>query len=221
MADATWTYDISSRRYRNAQTGRYLSAASSIELRDDVVTRLRSDAEALARRLADQDLTVQQWEAEMQRAVSSANTVQWAFGRGGRHAMTDDDLAALADLIRSQHQYLRAFAEDAAAGKLSEAQIAARSKLYYASSVQAYERGRAAAWNVVPPHVPGDGSTPCGANCKCAISYRETDDTVELRWKLQSGESCSGCKRRARDWSPLVIAKTTEGRTARLWRAVA
>lgn len=218
---AEWEFDAPSRRYRNKTTGRYLSASSSVELRDDVVTRLRSEADTLARKLADQAIDVQTWEREMQRAIREVNAVQWAFGRGGRNAMTDDGRSALADLIRAQHEYLRAFAEDVAAGNLSEAQIAARAKLYHGSSVQAYEQGKASAWGVSLPHHPGDGSTPCKSSCRCYVTYADKPDEVHVTWHISAGEVCSGCKGRARTWAPLVIAKSSDGRMARLFRAVA
>lgn len=218
-----WQYDArpSVRRFRDVATGRFLSASKAIDLRDGFQERRRADVATLTRQLADQSLSVQDWERQMSDAIRQLHTAQYALGRGGINAMTAGDWDAAAALVEEQRRYLRDFARDVAAGNLSEAQIAARAKLYYSASVGTYERGRAAAWNVVPPHVPGDGSTACGVNCRCTITYRETDTSVELRWKLQSGESCSGCKSRATSWSPLVMAKPSDGRAARLYRAVA
>lgn len=218
---AEWEWDAKSRRYRNVDTGRYLSASSSIDLRDDVVNRLKSEADALARRLASEEIAVQDWESAMQRNIREVNGVQWAFGRGGRYAMGTEDRAALADLIRGQYDYLRAFAEQIAAGTLSEAQIAARARLYYQSSTQAYEQGHAAAWNVSLPHYPADGSTVCKSACRCRWDIRESGDEIHATWRLQSGESCSTCKSYARAYAPLVIAKSGDGRMARLFRMVA
>lgn len=218
---ANWEWNEASHRYRNLSTGRYLSAAASIELRDDMVTRLRSEADTLARRLATQELTVQQWETEMQRAVREIQTVQYAFGRGGRNAMTDVDRQILADLIRDQYTYLRGFAQDVAAGTLSEAQIVARAKLYHGSSVRAYEHGKAASWGVQLPHYPADGSTPCKSACRCRWDIADRGDTIEATWKRSASESCSGCVAYASAYAPLVIAKSNDGRIARLWRMVA
>jgi hypothetical protein len=216
-----WEYDEASHRYRDTKTGRFLSPASAVDLRDDFQARRRVDLVNLTGRLADEEITVQQWETEMQSLVRQVHGVEYAFGRGGRNAMTDAELAELADLVKTQHGFLRQFAQDVASGKLSEAQIAARANLYYASSVQAYERGRAAGFGVQPPHVPGDGSTPCGANCRCFLTYVETADEVHITWHKTANESCSGCKNRAASWKPLVIAKSTDGRIARLYRRVA
>lgn len=218
---AEWTFDTKSRRYRNLTTGRYLSAASSIELRDDAVVRLRRDTADLTRQLADREIAVQAWESAMQANVREVNVLQFAFGRGGRNAMTDTDRASLAEIIDGQNAYLRAFAQDVAAGQLSEAQITARAKLYYGSSVAAYERGRSGAFGVSLPAYPADGGTACKSACRCRWQLVDKGDEIHATWKLQAGESCSGCKRRASQWSPLVVVKSSDGRAARLFRLVA
>jgi hypothetical protein len=221
VPDSPWRYDVGTHRFRDSRTGRFLSASKAVDLRDGFQDRRRADVDALVRQLADQDITVQQWEAEMTQALRELFTAQFAFGRGGLNAMTADDYAAADALVESQRTYLRAFAEDVAAGKLSEAQIGARAKLYYGSSTQAYEHGRAAAFGVHPPHVPGDGSTPCLSQCRCFLTYVDKPDEVHVTWHKTANESCSGCKGRASSWVPLVIAKSSDGRIARLWRAVA
>jgi hypothetical protein len=221
MPDTRWRYDASSKRYRDSTTGRYISASTAVDLRDGFQDRRRADVDALVRRLADHDLTVQQWEAETTQAIRELFHVQYALGRGGLNAMTDADHAAADAMVEVQRQYLRAFAQDVAAGSMSEAQIGARAKLYYGSSVQAYERGRASAWSVSLPAYPSDGGTPCKSACRCRWDLVDKGDEIHASWRLQSGESCSGCKGRAASWSPLVIAKPSGGRMARLYRAVA
>jgi hypothetical protein len=223
-ADETpWQWDTASRRYRNRDTGRYLSAASSKALRDDLVGRLARDTETLARRLTGGDLSLPAWEKLMQRQVKDAHTVQWAFGRGGRNVMTERDREDLAALVRGQWQYLRGFSEAIAGGTLSEAQIVARANLYPAASVQAYERGRASAWDVILPAHPSDGSTQCMTNCRCAWSLREreSDHAVLATWRLGSAEHCADCTRRARQWAPLVLHRAERSQTARVTRLVA
>lgn len=218
---AEWTYSRSARRFRDAATGRFLSASKAIDLRDGFQERRRSDVAALTRQLADQSLSVQDWERQLAQAIREIHTAQFAFGRGGLNAMTPADWAAAADLVETQRAYLRGFARDVAAGLLSEAQITARAKLYYGSSVHAYERGRASAFGVSLPAYPADGSTPCKSSCRCRWQLADKGDEIHATWKLQAGESCSGCKSRAASWSPLVISKASDGRTARLFRLVA
>lgn len=223
MADDRWEWDAPSRRYRDTTTGRYLSAASSRKLRDDLVTRLGQENQGLARKLASGDLTLPAWEKAMQTQVRDAHTVQWAFGRGGRNAMTEHDLTDLNGLVRGQWGYLRGFTEAIAGGTLSEAQVSARAALYTSASVQAYERGRAAAWDVILPAHPGDGSTACKSNCRCFWRLTEKADGSEVHatWTLGGAEHCADCKSRARRWAPLVIARPVEDRLVHLLRPVA
>lgn len=223
MADSPWQYDArpSVRRFRDTRTGRFLAASKAIDIRDGFVERRRADAEALTRQLADQSITVQEWERQMTEAIRQLHTAQYALGRGGLNAMTPADWDAAAALVEEQRRYLRDFARDVAAGNLSEAQIAARAKLYYGSSVAAYERGRASAFGVALPAYPGDGSTVCKSSCRCYWQLAEKDDTVEATWKRSASESCSTCKTRAAAWSPLAIARPARGRIAQLLRVVA
>jgi len=223
MADE-WEWSETSRRYRDLTTGRYLSPASALTLRNDVVSRLEGDMTSLARQLAAREISVQDWQIGMAANVKEVNALQMAFGRGGTNAMQPADRAALADIVTAQQEYLRSFAEDVAAGNLSEAQIAARSRMYTSSSVAAYEQGKSSAWNVVLPAHPGDGSTSCRSQCRCSWSLADKGDEVHATWKLGpvQSEHCRDCQGRASRWSPLVIARpAAEDRAARLFRRVA
>lgn len=215
-----WQFDSRARRFREVSTGRFLSSKVAVDLRDGFQERRRADVDALTRRLAEKEISVQAWEAEMTQALRQLFNAQWAYGRGGLNAMTPADWDRAAELVEAQRVYLRAFAEDIASGRLSEAQINARARLYYGASRGAYERGRASAFNVRLPVHPGENS-PCGANCACHWSLRDAGETIEATWKRTASESCSVCKQRARDYAPLVIAKASDGRIARLYRMVA
>lgn len=220
---AEWTYDErpSVRRFRDKTSGRFVSATKVIDLRDGFQERRRSDVAALTRQLADQSISVQEWERRMTDAVRQLHTAEYALGRGGLNAMTAADWTAAADLVEQQRGYLRGFAEDVAAGRLSEAQITARAKLYYGAAVGAYERGRASAFGVSLPAYPCDGGTACKSACRCRWQLVDKGAEIHATWKRSASESCSGCKSRAASWSPLVIAKSSDSRMARLFRLVA
>lgn len=219
---AEWQYSAPARRFRDAASGRFIAAAKIIDLRDGFQERRRGDVNDLTRQLADQDITVQEWERQVTQAIRELHTAQFAFGRGGINAMTDADWLAADELVQAQRVFLRGFAEDVAAGRLSEAQITARAKLYYGSSVQAFERGRASAFGVSLPAYPADGSTPCKSACRCRWVLVDKGDEIHATWKRQAGEACSGCRNRASAWSPLVIARSDGAdRIVRLYHAVA
>lgn len=219
MADYRWEFDESAHRFRDTKTGQFLSAREAIGLRDDSLERRATDVDTLASTLGKGDVSVQAWEAAMRDVVRDTFAAQYAYGRGGLNAMTTDDWQAINDLADAQSRYLRSFAQDVAAGRLSEAKISARSVLYLQSSRQAYGRGLAASWGIELPAYPGDGSSECKARDKCHWEISETDDEIHATWKLGAAEHCATCVSRASAWAPLVIEKADDGRIARLYRA--
>jgi hypothetical protein len=204
---AEWAWVESAHRYRNKETGRFLSASAERELRDDFVARTAGEVSTLAGRVASEEIGPDAWERGVRSHVRLVNTAQYLFGRGGRNAMTEDDTAALAEIVRDQWTYLGRFADDVARGTMSEAQIRARSILYVNAARGAYARGRTATYaGLVLPVQPGEDSI-CLVNCQCSWVIKETADTWECTWTLTSGENCETCRERADQWAPLRIDK--------------
>lgn len=203
-----WVYDARVKRYRNETTGRYIARATIVKMRDEFADKAKENIASLAGKLADKSLTVQAWETAMRAEIKSALGAQFMFGRGGLNAMTSADWGSVGALAKDSYGYLRKFAEDIAAGKLSEKQIAARAQLYFDTSRTAYERGRAASFAVRLPAYPADGGTECKANCRCRWEIAETATEVRATWKLNaSAENCDGCVARAATYNPHVVTK--------------
>lgn len=204
-----WEYSESARRYRSSETGRFLSATKTRELRDDFVARQRAWSEDLARMVSTGQLSVQAWEVEMRDRVKVVHSTQFLYGRGGRNAITAADRTTMGKLVRSQFTYLHSFARDIASGEMTEGQIRARGQRYFDSATTSYERGRSAAFGMPElPAYPGDGTTACLSGCKCAWSLEETDDGWTCTWQLDSdAESCADCLERAERYNPLVLSK--------------
>lgn len=96
--------------------------------------------------------------------------------------------------------------------QLHEAQIAARSKMYFNSAREAYERGKARALGApTMPAYPGDGSTACLTNCRCMWDYQQgTKDGQPVwncYWNIQGPDdaNCVDCLDRHGKWHPLVV----------------
>lgn len=221
MASA-WEFDTRPKRFRDTRSGRFLSTEKAVDLRDGFQLRRQQDLVALNARLAEEELTLQQWEAEVQQLVRNVHAAEYIMGRGGLAAMTDEDWTAIERLSAEQWGYLRQFADDVGAGRLSEAQTLARARLYLESSRHAYERGRSAAFGVSLPAYPCDGSSECKSRCKCHWQLVEDTDAgvVRATWKRSASESCRTCRQRGSQWAPLVITRVSD-RIAQLWRAVA
>lgn len=210
MPSLTWVWDTQSRRYRNTQTGRWLSHVKIAELRDQYAGEQRGWADQAARRLAQKDWTVRRWEDEVRAKLKRTYLAEYMLGRGGKNVMTAADYGRVGNMLKAQYDFLRAFADDISAGTMSEAQIAARTQLYHESSIQAFERGKAAAYSgdLVLPAYPADGRTRCRARCKCRWRITETKTRWKAYWVRNKGaESCQDCINREREYNPYVQLK--------------
>lgn len=197
-----WKWDEKARRYRGPN-GRFIGKARMLALRDTFVDAAKESVGQLAARVAQPG-----WIDAMREQLKQVYIDQYCLGRGGRNAMTPSDWGRVGNMLKEQYRYLNNFAGDIAAGKLSEAQIAARAKLYMASSTQAYEKGKAYGMGVPPlPAYPGDHSTECGAQCKCEWDIQEWPNEYRAYWRLRPAEHCNTCLERSQKWAPYRIPK--------------
>lgn len=207
--DERWIWDARLGRYRNERSGRLLSAARIQEMRDRILEVAASAVLGLAQRLTDGEWDVGTWEHAMRDAIKAVFGAQYVFGRGGLRAMQPHDWERVGDLVQNQFGYLEGFADDVAAGKLSKPQITVRAELYVGSSVQAHEAGKGAAFGILLPAQPGDGSSECLANDRCSwFLRRRHDGRVEATWVADiDSATCETCRKRAKDWNPLVLGQ--------------
>jgi hypothetical protein len=203
-----WQYDDSAKRYRDLNTGRFLSANSVISMRDGHQEARKEVANDLADSLTAGDITVQQYVLRMRDEIKATYIAEYMLGKGGRHNMTQADWGSLGNQLRNQYGYLQNFAQEIAAGQLSQAQIAARGRMYFSSAGQAFERARGAAYMIELPAYPKDGTSECLTNCLCNWRLVDRGDHVEATWRLSAVEHCSTCEQRGRDWAPLIVPKS-------------
>lgn len=174
---------------------------------DRITALLARDIAAIARELVDGG-TVANWERRMLDAIARghaaaaiAGTAERLGVAAGSKLLNERNLSkAERDEIRravaGQVPYLRGFAADVVAGRLSDAQIAARAGLYAGATRASYERSRWTGKGL--PGYPADGGTACLVNCKC--SWVERDG--KMYWELGAAEHCPDCESRAARWRP-------------------
>ena len=73
---------------------------------------LKRDFSKLTDDLVNSRITVQEWVFEMRKRVRDVNSAQYMLARGGRNAMFQTDLDALAEIIKDQFGYLQQFGEE-------------------------------------------------------------------------------------------------------------
>lgn len=212
MASLAWLWNPTKRLFQNIAKGITLTKAQLIKARDTFVTARAPTLAAITDRLIKGDISLTQWEGEMQQAIADQFTAQYLLGRGGTDAMTDADKAALAGAIAEQFGFLRTFTQDIAGGRLSAAQIGARAAMYGESSVQAHGMGQGAAFGIDLPCWPADGGTVCNARCRCSWDISDTGDAIEATWQTVGGNRvCDGCEERGAMYNPLVFPKALDG----------
>lgn len=209
----TFTYDPTLRRYRNAESGRFVRETTVRSIRQGIIDRATTEVDALSGRLAAGDLSVEDWTLTMRDLVKRTVIDQYLMGRGGRNAMTQRDWGRIGYILRTQYGYLQGFAAEVDAGSLSAEQIAARARMYISATWSVFDRATGAAWLIVLPAQPGEG-VRCRGNCRCRweVKPNKENGTIEATWVLDSGaEHCDDCKRRAEQWAPLVFPAPMPG----------
>lgn len=187
-------------------------------------------AALLAREIADSTRalldggTPGAWERAMAEAIARGHTAaaiageaeRSIIGRGraalakwlGERALPAATRQAIKDAVAGQMPYLRQFAADVAAGRLSDAQIAARAGLYAGATRATYYASRSYGWDLRDVPIPADGGTSCVSNCKCVAYVEETGDRAEWIYETTAAEHCPECLERA-DRSPYPLQRVT------------
>lgn len=205
---AGWVYDARARRYRDPDTGRFISSNRILEARDGFRESQRGGVETATTALVERGASLTQWQTEMRELIKTAFIDEYLLGRGGRNAMTQRDWGIIGRMLRDQYAFLRNFASDLSEGELSPAQARMRARMYIEASTQAYERGRAEAHGLPRlPQYPADGNTQCRANCKCHLEYDEKEAHWEVYWVMSAAEHCPDCIDLEGEWAPLVVPK--------------
>jgi hypothetical protein len=191
-------------RYRDAATGRFVPRQTVVRYAELSITAGQDAADVLAQMVSNGEISPADWELLMRAEIKSTFLQESMLGRGGRSSMTSSDWGTVGRALREQYDYLRGFRQDIEEGLLSEAQIRARSHLYFLASKGAFERAQAAAWGITLPGYPTIG-TECLTGDKCYWYIRRIDEhTVLASWIRTAFESCPTCLQRAEEWADLT-----------------
>ena len=104
-----WQWDDRSKRYRNTESGRFISQRTAVKLRDAYTAGKVADADRLSRKLVNREINLQEWTLEMRRQIKDAYVNQYMLARGGKNNMTQADWGRVGGLIHGQYHYLEGF----------------------------------------------------------------------------------------------------------------
>jgi len=126
--------------YRDTDTGRVLSFTAVREQIDQMIASSIDVQVPLSQMAAEGTLAPGDWEQAMRQEIKDNYITQYLAGRGGAESMTQADWGSIGGMLAEQYRFLDDFADEVAAGVLTDSQIYARSQMYINSSREAYER---------------------------------------------------------------------------------
>lgn len=207
-----WNYDTRSHRYRDSDSGRWLSQTGVKGLVQQSINAAADNVTGIAQLAGSKQLSPADFNRLMWEEIKYSHIRQYALGRGGLPQMTQVDWGSIGGMLADQKRYLDRFS--AQIGNLSEAEIAARARMYIASSREAYERGKVRAYGIAVndlPVYPAQGSSKCLTNCRCDWSIEEVREGGALigfdcYWNLGATEQhCADCTGYAAAYNPYQI----------------
>jgi hypothetical protein len=198
---STYNFDNASQRWRDSVTGRYVSndAVNAEMFRHSDATH--STLESLTRQLYAGDIPLAKWQIAVASELNDAHLAQAMFAVGGRANMGQAEFGRVGQTLREQYGFLNRFAEDIAAGRVSEARALNRIQMYGEACKQSYwaeyaeksdglmdwvlgavdenncdDCPRNAANSPYKkenlPSYPADGTTKCKTRCRCTLVRR-------------------------------------------------
>lgn len=115
-----WVWLPELKRYRDLSTGRFLSDERVQSLVTDSMKASGSATDTLTKMLADKQVNLQGWTRAMRTEIKGEFVRQYILGRGGLEQMTQVDYGSIGGVLKREFSFLDKFADDIAAGKLSE-----------------------------------------------------------------------------------------------------
>jgi hypothetical protein len=201
-----WTFDGNLGRYRDRSSGRFLSKREALALTQRGIDAAGRELREITDSLIAGVLPLGDWQRRFAQLLKELHLGQYILGRGGAAQVYPADFLTVARTLKDEYRYLDGFARDIAAGKLSEAQLRARARLYLNKTTTSYWQGDGAAQQratqpmemrrVLSPVencpdcltyasagwvpvglLPMPGvNCQCGANCRCSVEYRKGVD---------------------------------------------
>ncbi len=147
---------------------------------DKLTAFTQKEAREIAHRYTGGEITLVEFETQMQGLLKSAHIVAATVGRGGRSLMDAADWGRVGAKIKWQYQYLAKFVRKIASGRVSDPLTASRAQAYASSIYISYARTfmESQTETIEPP--PDNG-------------HPVTDENILVRLITHSDEGCDEC----------------------------
>lgn len=199
---AGFRWDPDRAEYINRANGSIVAPERLRFEREKFMDWTRQNMDRHSRLLTEGHISLGEWQTRMRDEIRDSWRTAAMLGKGGRSQMTQADWGRLGGQLNREYAYLENFAADISTANLTEAQIAARARMYGNHVNKAYytqstfakvEAGYIEERRVLNPaeHCedcqtyasmgwmpigtlpePGEASA-CKANCQCSKEYRQ------------------------------------------------
>ncbi len=208
LARVIW--NRSTGRWRNLATGRFVSNGSVRSEVNRHIDAAQDNLQRLTQNMYSGNVTLAQWQSGVALELKDGHLAQSMFAVGGRGNMTQANFGRVGGTLANEYSFLSRFADDIAAGRVSEAQALARVSQYGNATGQSYWREWQRQQDSIEleglhrlTRVPQDGSTICRGNCRCFLSV---NDNGSVDWVITAAESCATCldMEGGNPWRPML-----------------
>jgi len=182
-------------------------------------------ADELAKQLANGDIDLQAWRNGMADEISSLHLTADISGAGGLSNYTQADMQRVQRKVDEQLSYLDNWTNELRnMDEYNPDAIRSRAMLYGGNATSTVQNAYTQALGIGDlPAYPGDGTTQCLTNCKCAWKPVKLpgEGNWDVYWDLGIAEHCPTCKAREAAWNPLQIRGgviVTNTTSPSLWR---
>lgn len=133
------TYDSRAGQFRGSN-GRFVPRSTILQQINEVENATKTRLEQLSNLLVNNRISLSVWQERTMITIKEANLRTTILASGGKSQTTKSHYGKLGAELKKEWSRLDNFAKEIKSGKLSKAQIVARSKLYTQSSASAFYR---------------------------------------------------------------------------------
>lgn len=200
VTTGTYGYNNTAQRWYNTGNGRFVSEQAVTDEMRRHQTATYDTLDRVTRQLYSGSITLEQWQTAVAYELKDAHLAQALYAIGGKNNATQANYGRVGGTLADEYRYLANFANDIAAGRVSEAQALARIHQYGNATQQSYWKEykllseliywrlgntekhcgicpSLASGSPYKPNelnqVPGDGNTPCRGHCDCSLSREQ------------------------------------------------
>lgn len=201
MPDVSFVYNPRTRRYRDAQSGRFISSQTVRKAVDNIIAQESQKLKGLASQLVQGNITFAEWQLQSMAQLKTLHVAMSLAANGGIDNTSPSDLGYIGNLVKEQYKFFRGMVADIRQGKqLLNGSLVARVGLYAQAARGSFEKvaKRAAinsgyqeerrvlgasdhcktcveearkSWQKIGS-LRAIGDSECKSNCRCAFQYK-------------------------------------------------